>query len=74
MPATSSLTVIALHGLAGNPLPQLDALQNFLVPYIPQITYFWWFAWFIMLFVVIRYVYVHGERRGDPHDRQLYDD
>ncbi|HEY4488206.1 MAG TPA: hypothetical protein VJB97_01695 [Candidatus Paceibacterota bacterium] len=62
MEPAESLPLIALTALAGNDQPQLDALQQALAPYISEIILMWWFAWFVVLIVVIRYAIVYGQR------------
>ena len=72
--ATTSLPVIPLQTLAGNPVPHLDYLQQLLVPYTDALVVACWFLWFCTLFYVLRHVYLYGVRGGDSSDRELYDD
>ncbi len=73
MESTTTLPTIALTALIGNDVPHLNALQELLVPYTTQIIMFWWFAWFLVAFVVIRFVIVHG-RGGARTNQDLYSD
>ena len=58
--APETLPVIPLTALMGNDVPRLDSLQQAAAPYVSELILVWWFAWFVVLFVVIRYALVHG--------------
>lgn len=74
MEPTSTLPVIALTSIAGNQPAGLNALQSFFAPYSPELVVLWWFVWWLTVLFLLRYVYVHGIRGGDPSDRELYSD
>jgi hypothetical protein len=65
--------VVTLMGQYDNGHAELNALQEMLAPYTYEMSVFWWFAWFVTLFAVIRYAYRHGVYK-DSGDRNLYTD
>lgn len=74
METTSALPLMSLTALAGNEPAGLNTLQALLAPYSPEIAIFWWFVWWLTALSLVRYVYAHGLRGGDPNDRELYTD
>jgi hypothetical protein len=54
---TATTTYIILRELAGNPPPQLNAIQLLLAPHIDTITALWTAAWITMLAIMCRQVW-----------------
>lgn len=61
-------TLIVLKELAGNPPPELNAMQELLLPYTDVLTMFWISVWIVTAALVARHAWYeykkHAEARG----------